>query len=38
MEKMKKLLELEYELYDFVKDRLQQQYEECKEKRTRQTI
>ena len=32
---MKKILELEYELYDFVKERLQQQYEECEEKRKR---
>ena len=30
---MKKTLEFEYELYDFVKERLQQQYEECEEKK-----
>ena len=33
LEKMKKNLVLEYELYDFVKERLQHQYEECEEKR-----
>lgn len=35
MEKLKKMLEMEYELYDFVIERLQQQYEDCKYKRIR---
>ena len=29
---MRKILDLEYELYDFVMERLEQQYKECEEK------
>ena len=29
---MRKTLDLEYELYDFVMERLEQQYKECEEK------